>query len=214
MDMGKWKLLAEGGPIMPLILSVGLAGLVLAVERIIVWGLWGILDRGLHRAASRRELRQCLGRSPRGGVLTPLRQLLLAAAQSGNLPPLKREARLQPLILRFLPVVDTRIATIGWLGSILPLLGLLGTVSGMIATFGEMAQAASRQVLSQGLSEALWTTQVALLAALPLLAVHHGLTRLRERWLNHLERGIALLEQEPEGLQGMENAREESGHEA
>ena len=73
------------------------------------------------------------------------------------------------------------------------MLGLLGTVSGMITTFGELAVTTSRQILSQGLSEALWTTEIGLLAAVPLLAVHHGLTRLKARRLNRLERALALL---------------------
>ncbi len=73
------------------------------------------------------------------------------------------------------------------------MLGLLGTVSGMILTFKDLALTTSRQVLSQGLSEALWTTEVGLLAALPLLAAHHLLTRLKARWLDRLEFHTALL---------------------
>ena len=45
----------------------------------------------------------------------------------------------------------------------------------------------------EGLSEALWTTEVGLIGALPLLAAHHVLTRLKARWLTHLERALALL---------------------
>jgi biopolymer transport protein ExbB len=78
------------------------------------------------------------------------------------------------------------------------MLGLLGTVSGMIVTFKDLALTSSRQVLSQGLSEALWTTEVGLLAALPLLATHHLLSRLQSRWMDRLEFCVALLFQTPE----------------
>jgi biopolymer transport protein ExbB/TolQ len=104
-----------------------------------------------------------------------------------------REAAIHAVIMSHMARVETRISTIGWIGTILPLLGLLGTVSGMITTFQDLAVTSSRQVLSQGLSEALWTTEVGLIGALPLLAVHHMLGRLKSRWLNHLERALALI---------------------
>ena len=121
-----------------------------------------------------------------------LRMLLRAVALS-SLPPDRREQAMQLEILARMPEVNARVATIGWLGGILPMLGLLGTVSGMILTFKDLALTTSRQVLSQGLSEALWTTEVGLLAALPLLAAHHLLTRLKARWLDRLEFHTALL---------------------
>jgi biopolymer transport protein ExbB len=98
-----------------------------------------------------------------------------------------------------MPQVGTRIASLGWLGGILPMLGLMGTVSGMILTFRSLAATSSRQVLSLGLAEALYATLAGLLGALPLLAAHHVLTRFKARWLLHLERCLTVLEQEPSG---------------
>ncbi len=119
--------------------------------------------------------------------------MLLRALPLRMLPAAQREAALQAALLARVPRVEARISTLGWLGTILPLLGLLGTVSGMITTFQDLAVTTSRQVLSQGLSEALWTTEAGLIAAVPLLAVHHLLSRLRSRWFTHLERNLALL---------------------
>ncbi len=184
-------LLREGGPIMPLILVSALAGYALCFERLIAWGQWFLADRPFYRAETRERIEALLA-GPRRHP-TPLFWLLSCAAACRGEPSGRREQRMELELLAGLPRVEARIATIGWLGGILPMLGLLGTVSGMIATFDDLALTTSRQVLSQGLSEALWTTEVGLLGALPLLAVHHLLTRLKNRWLNLLELRVALL---------------------
>jgi biopolymer transport protein ExbB len=185
-------LLREGGPIMPLILAAALAGSLLACERLLVWVSWVRRDRSLRRAPDAGTLAEALRALP-PAPSTPLADLLRGAAPLASLSPERREPALQALLLTRLPAVEARISTIGWLGTILPMLGLLGTVSGMITTFHDLALTTSRQVLSQGLAEALWTTEVGLVTALPLLAVHHALSRLKQRWLNGLERALALL---------------------
>lgn len=191
-------LLQQGGPIMPVILVTALAGYLLAIERLIVWGGWRLRERELFRVQDAAALHKALARGsggPQAG--TPLALLVARAEALRGLPDTEREWAMEREILTRIPAVEARIATIGWLAAILPMLGLLGTVSGMIVTFQELALSASRQVLSQGLSEALWTTEVGLLGALPLLAAHHGLTRLKARWLNRLEWCLACLFEEP-----------------
>lgn len=52
----------------------------------------------------------------------------------------------------------------------LPLLGLLGTISGLLDTFQAMSQGAEldqASALSQGIADALWTTQLGLVVAIP-----------------------------------------------
>ena len=191
--MDAFVLLREGGPIMPIILFTSLVGYVLAFERLIMWGYWRTVDRPLYRALTFAELQGLLRICAPKPRLTPIAQLLVRAAELPADAPEQLERAMHVEILARLPRVNARISTIGWLGSILPMLGLLGTVSGMIVTFKDLALTSSRQVLSQGLSEALWTTEVGLLAALPLLASHHLLSRLRSRWMDQLEFGLALL---------------------
>ena len=50
------------------------------------------------------------------------------------------------------------------------LLGLLGTISGLLDTFHAMSQGAAldqESALSQGIADALWTTQLGLVIAIP-----------------------------------------------
>ena len=75
-----------------------------------------------------------------------------------------------------------------------PLLGLLGTVIGMLTTFGALATGSGGEktmaLVAGGISEALITTETGLVIALPGLFVHYQLTRKHERYkafLAHLE---------------------------
>ena len=186
-------LITHGGPVMPLILLCAGVGLLLAFERIFAWAHWTWRERALRAAPDAITLQGALQDMGRNAMATPLENLLLQALPLRQRPPGEAAAALRALLLRELPAVERRISTIGWIGTVLPMLGLLGTVSGMVTTFEDLAQTTSRQVLSGGLSEALLTTQVGLVGALPLLAAHHLLGRLKARWLNNLERALVLL---------------------
>ena len=75
-----------------------------------------------------------------------------------------------------------------------PLLGLLGTVTGMLATFGALASGSGGEktmgMIASGISEALITTETGLVIALPGLFFQYQITRQHERYrtfLAHLE---------------------------
>jgi len=75
-----------------------------------------------------------------------------------------------------------------------PLLGLLGTVTGMLATFGALASGSGGEktmgLVAAGISEALITTETGLVIALPGLFFQYHLVRKHERYkafLTHLE---------------------------
>ncbi len=75
-----------------------------------------------------------------------------------------------------------------------PLLGLLGTVTGMLATFGALASGSggdkTMALVAKGISEALITTETGLVIALPGIFFQYQLARKHERYkafLTHLE---------------------------
>lgn len=75
-----------------------------------------------------------------------------------------------------------------------PLLGLLGTVTGMLTTFGALASGSggrkTMDLIAGGISEALITTETGLVIALPGLLFQYRLSRQREAYktfLSHLE---------------------------
>jgi biopolymer transport protein ExbB len=84
------------------------------------------------------------------------------------------------------------------------LLGLLGTVTGMMYTFERVALfgTGDAKLLSGGISEALVTTEVGLIIAVPILIVHAMLARRVRTIVAHLEQtvlGFMNRLQEPEG---------------
>ena len=72
-----------------------------------------------------------------------------------------------------------------------PLLGLFGTVTGMLATFAALASGSGGEqtmgAIAKGISEALITTEAGLVVALPGLFFHYYLTRKLRGFHNHLD---------------------------
>lgn len=73
-----------------------------------------------------------------------------------------------------------------------PLLGLLGTVTGMLVTFGALASGIGGErtmsAIAKGISEALITTETGLVVALPGLFLHYQLARAKDRYTAFLAR--------------------------
>ena len=76
------------------------------------------------------------------------------------------------------------------LASSAPLIGLLGTVAGMLRTFAglSMEEGYKMDLVASGISQALVTTQAGLLIAIPALAFLHLLNRRKKDWLRCLNR--------------------------
>ncbi|MCP4728332.1 MAG: MotA/TolQ/ExbB proton channel family protein [bacterium] len=68
-------------------------------------------------------------------------------------------------------ILDSNSGTIGTLAAIAPLLGLLGTVIGMMKTFSiiKLFGSANPALMAEGISEALLTTQAGLVVAFPIV---------------------------------------------
>lgn len=86
--------------------------------------------------------------------------------------------------------------TLGVLGNTAPLLGLLGTITGMIKAFMVIEQAGGKvdaQALAGGIWEAMITTGVGLAVAIPLVILLHFLEGAVERRAQSMERCISLM---------------------
>jgi len=77
------------------------------------------------------------------------------------------------------PKLEGTLPTVAILGTLLPMLGLLGTVTGMINVFEVIAIHGTGDPgeMAQGISQALLTTASGLIIAIPVIFVHHILTR-------------------------------------
>ncbi|WP_456295980.1 MotA/TolQ/ExbB proton channel family protein [Vibrio sp. AK197] len=84
------------------------------------------------------------------------------------------EAKLDEIILRHAPRIQRFVSSIKLFASVAPLLGLLGTVMGMIGTFQAITLfgTGDPKLMAGGISEALVTTMLGLVVAIPLLFLY------------------------------------------
>lgn len=89
--------------------------------------------------------------------------------------------RFAEVVASEVPDVDRRLAFINIFVSAAPLLGLLGTVLGMLTTFQGIATGGGKMIdrIASGISEALITTEMGLLIALPGLMLSYMIRRKR-----------------------------------
>jgi biopolymer transport protein ExbB len=99
------------------------------------------------------------------------------------------ENALQEAILGEIPRIERFLSTLGMLAAIAPLLGLLGTVTGMINTFHVITYygTGDPRMMSGGISEALVTTMLGLSVAIPIMMAHTFLSRSVETQISKME---------------------------
>jgi biopolymer transport protein ExbB len=194
----RWSLsehIRKGGFVMIPILAVGLVAFVLAVWK----GLEGQRLCVSSKAAV-REVVELLGsgRSEQAGAAArrtglPLADILLKGIEHRNAPKEHLEELLHEEILAHIPRIDRHLGTLAVLGGVAPLLGLLGTVTGMIHTFQLVAVfgTGDAKLLSGGISEALITTEFGLFIAIPVVVAHAFLVRRARTRVSALEHSAA-----------------------
>jgi len=89
--------------------------------------------------------------------------------------PEELEAQLEDVLAKTAPALEKNLSIIKLLAAVAPLLGLLGTVIGMIETFQAITLfgTGDPKLMAGGISQALVTTMLGLIAAVPLLFVHN-----------------------------------------
>lgn len=167
---------AQGGTIGYIIVALTVLG--------VLFGLFRILALLNVSASVRGQARKAQASSK-----NPLGRIMLAgeSARDGNEEAL--ELKLDEAILRESPKLEFGLNILKLAAGIAPLLGLLGTVTGMIKTFQAMMiyGTGDPQLMAGGISEALVTTMLGLIAAIPLLILHSFCSSLARGVQNTLE---------------------------
>jgi len=169
------ELLRQGGVVLIAILC--LSSIAWAS---ILWK-WLQLAKEAQLTGTEEALRQLrLGRRAEAQALCRPEQLagrvVLAGISSG--PGAAGQRRLAPLVEAEALHLSDGLSVVAVIAAALPLLGLLGTVMGMIETFAAVTLHGTNDpvVLADGVSQALITTQAGLVAALPVLLSHSMLS--------------------------------------
>ncbi len=170
----------QGGPIMYAIGAIGLLGMLFFLERIIVLGtkakasdkVMAHIKDMVAKSNFSEAKSYCSSKSR-----IPTCQMLDSALEHVGSSQEVIENALQEAVLRQVPKLERFLPTLALFAVISPLLGLLGTVSGMIDTFKIITEVGTGDpgMLAGGISVALLTTQFGLMVAVPIMVVHHFL---------------------------------------
>lgn len=178
---------------------------------LLVIGLLISLVRGVSLSVARQKIRQQL-KNPLTPTDNPLGRVLSVYSKGKHQSVEALELRLLEAVVDEQASLEKGLSMLKLLAALAPMLGLLGTVTGMIETFQVITQFGNGdpKVMAGGISMALVTTVLGLIAAMPLLLAHNILSAQAETIRNILEKqGIAMVAEQAEkenGVGRLENA--------
>ena len=125
----------------------------------------------------------------------PIGQILSIYEKNKTLDIESLEMKLSEVVITYLPKVEKRIGAIKLLAAVAPLMGLLGTVTGMIATFQAITLfgTGDPKLMAGGISQALMTTVLGLCCAIPLLLCHSFIS-------SRAQKIVQIIEEQSSGL--------------
>lgn len=172
----------QGGPVGYIILAIGFIGLLIALERLISLVIVGRkVDRQLKTDEASKD--------------NPLGRVMQVKDKHPDLDTESLELKLSESILRELPKLSSKLTLIKIISVVAPLIGLLGTVTGMINTFQAITLfgTGDPKLMAGGISQALVTTVLGLVVAIPMVFIF--------AYLNGRSKGIInVLQQESTGI--------------
>ena len=166
----------QGGLVGYVILFLLMIGLAIVAERVVY----------LQREDERIKLQL---EDPLPNTGNALGRLIKVFNENKNADLETLELKMDEAILKNTPHIERGVGSIKILASVAPLLGLLGTVTGMIATFQSITLfgTGDPKLMAGGISQALITTVLGLVCAIPLILLHHMVSTKSRRMIQILE---------------------------
>jgi biopolymer transport protein ExbB len=184
----------SGGPFMYAILAVFALGMVIAVERLVVISATQGKTNRVWKQLTPMLKANDLARAENmlQNQATPLARVLqygLAKLRT-NAKREAVEAAMEEGIMEVMPELEQRTHYLATLANIATLLGLLGTIIGLIQAFTAVASADPAEkadLLSASISVAMNTTAFGLTAAIPMILIHSFLATKTTRLVDNIE---------------------------
>ena len=169
--------IAQGGVVGYLTIVVGIIGLVIT------------LYRTLYLLLVRRRVLNQIDDSEHPSRENPLGRIMLSVKNTHADDEETIQYKLDEAILKEVPPMEYGHNIIKLFAAIAPMLGLLGTVTGMIKTFEAISLfgGGDPKLMAAGISEALVCTVLGLLVAVPLLFGHNIVTVLAKSLIQRLD---------------------------
>lgn len=186
-----WTYFAKGGPVMWPLLVLSILGVAVTIWR------WWVL-RGVNKTVPRflRELRSRLVAGDIGGAIqvcerhpSPVSSMVKAGLLRNGRPQDEVERALEDASAHELAVLEHGLPVLATVAMVTPLLGFLGTVTGMINSFEALAAVGlnNPSAVASGISEALITTAAGLIIAIPIQMAHSYLVTRVNALVRNLE---------------------------
>ena len=192
---------SRGGEILWPILLLAVIGVVIICWRGGLLFYWQSIPNSVSVAVQKQDDPQLtldimakeLDKTARAPAAKALVKALVSTSDKTSIESLDKH--LQNSMLTQMSQFERGLGFIALLAAMAPMLGLLGTVSGMIETFKSLTEFGNSdpKLLSEGISKALITTQAGLLVALPLLLLHYPLKRRAQKLSLDMEQQASLL---------------------
>lgn len=173
---GLTERIPEGGPVGYSVIFLGIVAALLGIYKMIVLTITG-----------RKVEAQKKNSRPDNG--NPLGRILAVAADNPDVDREQLELMLDEVVLRESSKLESLVWLVRIVSVVAPLMGLLGTVTGMIKTFQSITLfgAGDPRMMAGGISEALVTTMLGLVTAIPLVLMHAALANSTKKIVDTLD---------------------------
>lgn len=189
-----FDLFQQGGLFMYPLLIVSIMVAIISIERYLAYRfrfaidgrqLFNQVKKFLTARDTQRAIETC-----RQYSMSPLAQVLAAGLTHSDQSADEMDTAMEAEALHHIPKITDRLGYLSILANVSTLMGLLGTVSGLIASFsaiGVEAGAQKGQMLAGGISVAMYTTAFGLMIAIPTLLIHHFLSTRANRFVDDIQ---------------------------
>ena len=183
------QLVTKGGYVIVAIMACSLVAFAVIIER---WLYYRATDKAARefRSFLQTTVSGEITSKPNSGDSINLFEKMWDAA--APISPSEREARqtaVDDAVRAEIPLLERNLYILTTAATVAPLLGLLGTVLGMIKTFqaASMSGLGNPQMLAEGISEALYNTAGGLLVAIPCIIANNHFRSRVERLIHWTE---------------------------
>jgi biopolymer transport protein ExbB len=168
--------LPEGGAVGYSVITLGIIAALLGIYKMFVLTITG------------RKV-QAQKKTSRPDKSNPLGRILAVAADNPDVDREQLELMLDEVVLRESSKLESLVWLVRIVSVVAPLMGLLGTVTGMIKTFQSITLfgAGDPRMMAGGISEALVTTMLGLVTAIPLVLMHAALANSTKKIVDTLD---------------------------
>ena len=190
-----WELVKAGGWLMLPLILCSIFTVAISIERFIRLKRSAVLPSALMSSSS-HSVDQVIVQLQQNQALqtSPLGRILKAGIENQSMGEQFAKAQMEVSGSQEIGYLGRKVNFLGTMGAVAPLLGLLGTVVGIIESFLviDIGSSSSPTLMIPGISKALITTAVGMLIAIPALMAYRYFQRLVHEYIAELEQQATL----------------------